>query len=72
VCAEQAGDSEVMTGVYTAETAERWTLYQAESFDLDSNNNYRPPNLKQQLQSYFVVWRCDRPLYWICKSRIFK
>lgn len=39
VCAEQAGDSGVMTGVYTAETGERWTLYQVESFDLDSNNN---------------------------------
>lgn len=35
VCTEQPGDSGVMTGVYTAVTGERWTLYQAESFDLD-------------------------------------
>lgn len=56
VCAEQAGDRRVMTGVYTAETGESWTLYQAESFDLDSvNNNHRPPSLKQRLQSRYCV-----------------
>lgn len=56
VCAEQAGDSGVMTGVYTAETGESWTLYQAESFDLDSvNSDHRPPSRKQRLQSPVIV-----------------
>lgn len=51
VCAKQAGDGGVMTGVYTAETGERWTLHPEESFD----NNPRPPSLTQRLQSPVVV-----------------